>query len=46
MPIALATLFVMAAQQIGRVIGWVALAYAFLIFVGSIQLGWHYAATV
>jgi hypothetical protein len=38
-----AALFVVFAYSIDRRLGRVTLAYAALIFVGSVHLGWHYA---
>jgi hypothetical protein len=40
---ALAGLFAIAAFRIDRRLGWVMTAYAVLIWVGSVHLGWHYA---
>ena len=40
---ALAALFALAAYQLNRTIGWIVWAYAGLIWLGSIHLGWHYA---
>ncbi|HEX8389173.1 MAG TPA: phosphatase PAP2 family protein [Sphingomonas sp.] len=40
---ALAALFAMAAFQLDRRAGWAMTAYAGLIWVGSVHLGWHYA---
>src|SRR3546814_19240972 len=39
----LAALFAIAAFRLWRPLGWVVAAYAALIWVGSIHLGWHYA---
>jgi hypothetical protein len=39
----LAVLFALAAFRLNRVAGWLFAAYAVLIWVGSIHLGWHYA---
>ncbi len=40
---ALAVLFAIAAFRIRKWIGWVMVAYACAIWIGSIHLGWHYA---
>ncbi|TSB04265.1 hypothetical protein FOM92_02180 [Sphingorhabdus contaminans] len=40
---AIAVLYVFLAFRFGKLIGWVATAYAVIIFIGSIHLGWHYA---
>jgi hypothetical protein len=40
---ALAVLFAIAAFRINRFFGWVMAIYAFVIWIGSIHLGWHYA---
>ena len=39
----LAMLFALAAFRLNRVVGWLFGAYAALIWIGSIHLGWHYA---
>jgi len=39
----LAALFALAAFRIDRRLGWAMAAYAALIWIGSIHLGWHYA---
>jgi TRAP-type C4-dicarboxylate transport system permease small subunit len=43
MHVAQASLTAAAAFRVGKVLGWIATAYALLIFVGSIHFGWHYA---
>jgi membrane-associated phospholipid phosphatase len=43
MHVAMAALFAAAAFRLGRIWGWIATAYAVLVFVGSVHLGWHYA---
>ncbi len=40
---AIAFLYVLLAFRIGRVAGFLALAFAIMTFVGSVHLGWHYA---
>ena len=39
----LAALFALAAFRLHRGAGWLVTAYAVLIWIGSIHLGWHYA---
>ena len=39
----LAVLFALAGFQINRKAGWAFTAYAVLIWIGSVHLGWHYA---
>ncbi len=38
-----AMLMALAAWRLGRVVGWLAMLYAGMIFLGSVWLGWHYA---
>ena len=40
---ALAVLFALATFRLNRTAGWFAAAYASVIWIGSIHLGWHYA---
>jgi len=40
---AVAILYAFSAFRVGRLIGWFMAAFAFVIFVGSVHLGWHYA---
>lgn len=40
---AISVLYVLAAFRLGRVAGWITLAFAAAIFVGSVHLAWHYA---
>jgi hypothetical protein len=44
MHLSMATLFALVAWRSSRRLGAVFTVYAILIFVGSIELGWHYAA--
>lgn len=43
MHISLAWLFFLFARRVHRVAGWLMLAYAGVILVGSVMLGWHYS---
>ena len=38
-----ALLFALAGFQVNRTVGWLLLAHAGLIFIGSVVLAWHYA---
>jgi hypothetical protein len=38
-----ALLFALAAFRVSRMAGWILGIHAFLIFIGSVHLGWHYA---
>lgn len=40
---ALAVLFALAARRVNRRLGWFMAGYAVLIWLGSIDLGWHFA---
>lgn len=41
--VAMATLFALTAFKIGKRLGWAMTAFAVLIQLGSVHLGWHYA---
>ncbi len=43
MHIAMVTLYFLAFREKSRLAGWIAGAYALIIFIGSIHLGYHYA---
>ena len=38
-----ALLFALAGFQVNRKIGWLLMAHAVFIFIGSVHLAWHYA---
>jgi PAP2 superfamily len=40
---AIAVLYVFMVFRFGRTAGWLFAAYALIMFIGSIRLGWHYA---
>ncbi|MGH6874500.1 MAG: phosphatase PAP2 family protein [Aestuariivirgaceae bacterium] len=40
---AVAVIIALAGFKVRRSVGWALTAYAFLIFLGSVHLGWHYA---
>jgi PAP2 superfamily len=40
---AIAVLYILIGFRYGKIPGIIASAYAFIIFIGSIHLGWHYA---
>lgn len=41
--LSMATLFVLAGFQVRRWLGWIMSVYLFVIMLGSVHLGWHYA---
>jgi PAP2 superfamily len=41
--VALPVLFAIASHALRPMLGWIFAAFAFLILVGSVHLGWHYA---
>ena len=43
MHVTIAVLIFLAARNINRWLAWVTGIFAFLIVIGSVQLGWHYA---
>ena len=43
MHLSMATLFVLLAFKINKTIGFLAVLYLFVILVGSVYTGWHYA---
>jgi PAP2 superfamily len=40
---AIAVLYALIGFRFGKLLGWTLTAYAAIIFVGSVHLGWHYA---
>lgn len=40
---AIAVLYALAAFRMSRLVGWFVAAFALIIFIGSIHVGWHYA---
>ena len=43
MHVSIAALMACGAWRLGRKMGWIMSAFAFVIWIGSIHLGWHYA---
>lgn len=41
--VALAVLFALAGFRLNKALGWVLTAYAIVIWIASVHLGWHYA---
>ena len=39
----MATLFALTAFQLDKRLGWAMVAFAVVIMLGSVHLGWHYA---